>query len=134
RIKHRERYRPFGASVLAESADEWFCLPARTTGARASRDLMLLAYPIARSRRGDVPAVIHADGTCRIQLVERGRSPLYHALIGHFAELTGVPLVLNTSFNDSEPIVCSPADAVATFLKAGVDDLVLGDRVVRRTS
>jgi carbamoyltransferase len=74
-----------------------------------------------------IPAVVHEDGTARVQIVRRAANPRYHALISHFHARTGVPLVLNTSFNDSEPIVCSPAHAIATFRSAGLDALFVGD-------
>ncbi|MCO5167506.1 MAG: carbamoyltransferase [Planctomycetes bacterium] len=131
-MKHREPWRPFGAAILAEAADAWLELPARRPGAAAARDLMLLAYRVRPSRAPAVPAVVHRDGTCRVQVVERERQPALHALLARFEALTGVPLVLNTSFNDREPIVCSPDDALACFLRAGADELFLGDRRVSR--
>ncbi|MCA9671442.1 MAG: nodulation protein, partial [Myxococcales bacterium] len=132
RVKHRELYRPFAASVLAEALDDWFEPPRGRAGAESSRELMLLAYPVDAPRAAQIPAVVHADRTCRIQTVERERQPTYHALIARFGELTGVPLVLNTSFNDQEPIVCSPDDALATYSRTEIDCLFLGDRLVDR--
>jgi len=132
RIKHREPFRPFAAAVLAEAAGEWLDLPAGRPGAAAARELMVLAYPVRPEKRGAVPAVVHADGTCRVQLVTSASDPRLHALLAAFAARTGVPLVLNTSFNDREPIVASPADALRTFLRSDLDALVLGDRLVRR--
>ena len=79
-----------------------------------------------------IPAVVHIDDTARIQTVAKEVNPKYHQLIAHFYALTGVPLVLNTSFNDSEPIVCTPQDALATFNKTQIDVLVLGDYIVER--
>lgn len=134
RIKHRESFRPFAASLLAEELERWFELPPRTPGAAASRELMILAYPLRAELRSRVPAVVHVDGTCRVQTVEAAREPRYHALLAHFFARTGVPLLLNTSFNDREPIVCTPTDAVATFLRTGIDALVLGDHLVERPS
>jgi carbamoyltransferase len=131
RVKHREPFRPFGASILAEACEAWLDLPA--AAAAPARELMLFAYPVRPERRALVPAVVHRDGTCRVQAVERARDPRFHRLIARFAEETGVPLVLNTSFNDSEPIVLSPADALRTFAASRLDVLFLGDlRVVRR--
>ncbi|MCC6749891.1 MAG: carbamoyltransferase [Deltaproteobacteria bacterium] len=132
-VKHRELFRPFAASCLEEALDAWFEVPVREgPGAEASRELMLLAYPVRAERRAQIPAVVHRDGTCRIQTVDALRQPAYHALLARFFALTGVPLVLNTSFNDSEPIVCSPEDALATFGRTEIDALVIGDRLVRR--
>lgn len=131
-IKHRESFRPFAASILAESAAEWFDFPSHRSGATASRDLMLLAYPVRSKCADEIPAVLHRDGTCRMQLVDRHRNPIYHALISRFRDLTGIPLVLNTSFNDQEPLVASPTDALATFTQTGINALFLGDRLVRR--
>jgi carbamoyltransferase len=130
RIKHREEFRPFAAAVLDGHAREWFDMPA--VAAAPSRELMLFAYPVRADCRDLIPAVIHRDGTCRIQTVRVDRDLRFHCLLSEFHRLTGVPLVLNTSFNDSEPIVLSPADAVATFLSSGLDALFLGDfRVCR---
>ncbi|MBI2922371.1 MAG: carbamoyltransferase [Planctomycetes bacterium] len=130
RIKRREPFRPFAASCLAEELEGWFEVPAGRRGAAAARELMLFAYPVRRERASEIPAVVHHDGTCRIQTVHAERQPLYHSLVAHFARLTGVPLVLNTSFNEKEPIVCSPADAIRTFACTGIDALFLGDRLV----
>jgi carbamoyltransferase len=133
RIKHRESFRPFGASILAEDAAAWFEMPDDRLGAASCRDLMVLAYPVRPERASNIPAVLHHDGTCRLQLVDRERSLRFHSLIQSFRELTGVPLVLNTSFNDQEPLVASPDDALRTFAKTHIDVLLLGDRLVRRT-
>ncbi|MFI5459870.1 MAG: carbamoyltransferase [Isosphaerales bacterium] len=132
RIKHRESFRPFGASVLADDAADWFKLPGDRPGAVSCRDLMILAYPVRPERAPLIPAVLHQDGTCRIQLVDGEQTPLFHALISRFRELTGVPLVLNTSFNDQEPLVATPDDALRTFAGTHIDALFLGDRLVRR--
>jgi carbamoyltransferase len=123
RIKHREDFRPFAPSVLAEHADEWFEVGPPT----ASHEYMLFAYPTRAGKRERIPAVIHHDGTARVQLVRRAHTPRYHELISHFHARTGVPLVLNTSFNDSEPIVCTPAHAIATFRNTGIDALFMGE-------
>jgi carbamoyltransferase len=131
-IKHRESFRPFGASVLEEEAAAWFEFPTARTGAKASRELMLLAYSIRPNVRSLIPAVAHADGTCRIQTVNRRRQPRFHRLISAFSRMTGVPLLLNTSYNEREPLVLTPDDALATFLKARIDALFLDDRLVLR--
>jgi carbamoyltransferase len=93
----------------------------------ASHEYMLFACPTKAGRGERIPAVIHQDGTARVQLVRRGSNPRFHELISHFFARTGVPLVLNTSFNDSEPIVCTPAHAIATFRSTGIDALFMGD-------
>lgn len=118
-VKHREAFRPFAASVLAERAAEWFdAHPA----AAPSQDLMLFTWP---ARRPGIPAVLHRDGTCRPQWVHRESDPLYHRLLQQFEQRTGIPMVLNTSFNDQEPIVASPEDAVRTCRHAGIRRLVI---------
>jgi carbamoyltransferase len=132
RVKHRESFRPFAASVLEEEAASWFEFPADRPGARASRDLMLLAYSVRPQARSLIPAVVHADGTCRIQTVSQQRQPRFHRLIWEFFQLTGVPVILNTSYNDLEPLVLAPDDALATFLKTRIDALFLNDRLVLR--
>jgi carbamoyltransferase len=132
RIKHRESFQPFAAAVLEEEAAKWFELPGGRAGAGISREFMLLAYPVRPGMRWQVPAVVHADGTCRIQTVSRLRQPRLHRLISVFAERTGVPLVLNTSYNDQEPLVLTPDDALATFAKTDIDALFLNNRLVLR--
>jgi carbamoyltransferase len=123
KVKHREDFRPFAPSVLAEHADQWF-----EVGAHArSHEFMLFACGVKPDRKDRIPAVLHQDGTARLQLVQRDSNPRYHELISCFHELTGVPLVVNTSFNDSEPIVCTPADAIVTFRKSGIDALFMGE-------
>ncbi|KAM3446933.1 hypothetical protein MY3296_009203 [Beauveria thailandica] len=128
KVKHRETFRPFAPSVLAEPAGEWFELGAPSP----SYDFMLYACQATPEHREEIPAVLHEDRSARVQLVRRERNPLYYDLISYFAELTGVPMLLNTSFNDSEPIVCTPADAIATFRKTRIDALFIGNRFVTR--
>jgi carbamoyltransferase len=122
-VKHREDFRPFAPSVLAEHADEWFEVGAHTT----SHEFMLFACGAKAGRRDRIPAVLHHDGSARVQLVRRESNPRFHELISHFFARTGVPLVINTSFNDSEPIVCTPTDAIVTFRKSGIDALFMDD-------
>jgi len=125
RIKKREPFRPFAPSILAEHVGEYFeqTHPAPT---------MLMVYQIKPERRVDIPAVTHVDGSGRLQTVSREANPRYHQLIEDFYKLTGVPLVLNTSFNEDEPIVCTPRDAINCFLKTRIDVLYLGNqRVVK---
>jgi carbamoyltransferase len=125
-VKRRDGFRPFAPSVLEERSAEWFDLgkPSPSYG------FMLFACPVRPDKLDRIPAVVHTDGTSRVQLVNRQTNPRYHELISCFEELTGVPMLLNTSFNDTEPIVCSPEDAVRTFLNTGIDALVLGDQLV----
>jgi carbamoyltransferase len=128
KIKHREDFRPFAPSVLFEAAHEWFEILKPTLAA----DFMLMAYPVKTQVRDKIPAVLHVDGTSRIQIVRQEINPRYHRLITEFYHLTGVPLILNTSFNDNEPIVCTPHDALHTFLKTQMDYLALGDFLLDR--
>jgi carbamoyltransferase len=123
RIKRREDFRPFAPSVLAEHADEWFDVGRHSP----SDEFMLFACPAKAECRDRIPAVVHRDGTARVQLVRRQSNARFHELISRFHARTGVPLVLNTSFNDNEPIVCTPADAIATFRNCGIDALFMGD-------
>jgi carbamoyltransferase len=125
-VKHREVFRPFAPSVLSEEADKWFDM-------RGDSPFMLLVPEVLENRRARVPAITHVDGTARVQTVEAEVNPPYHELISHFAELTGVPLVLNTSYNDAgEPIVETPEDAVRTFLNTELDHLYLGDLLLTK--
>src|SRR5229473_2373815 len=125
RIKHRETFRPFAPSILEEAAGEYFerAYPS---------PFMTLAYAVRPEKRGMIPAPTHVDGTGRIQTVGRSANPLYWRLIREFANLTGVPVVLNTSFNDNEPIVCRPEEALDCFLRTKMDTLVLGNILVRK--
>jgi carbamoyltransferase len=125
RIKHREAFRPFAPSILAEATADWF-------EQDYTSPFMILVYKIREDRRAAIPAVNHVDDTGRLQTVEKRVSPRYHRLIEEFDRLTGVPLVLNTSFNENEPIVMTPEHAVDTFAKTRMDLLVLENHVVRR--
>jgi carbamoyltransferase len=126
RIKHRESFRPFAPSILAEATGDYF------EKSHAS-PFMTLAYPVRAEKRGAIPAPTHVDGTGRLQTVTREANPRYHALISAFRDLTGVPVVLNTSFNDNEPIVCRPEEAIDCFLRTQMDALVLGDFLITKT-
>jgi carbamoyltransferase len=126
KVKHREDFRPFAPSVMAEHADEWFEVGAH----QASHEFMLFAPKVKTGQRERIPAVVHQDGTARVQLVSRKSNPRFHELLSCFHAKTGVPLVVNTSFNDSEPIVCTPTDAIVTFRKSGIDALVMDDVVL----
>jgi carbamoyltransferase len=125
RIKHREHFRPFAPSILAEATGEWF-------EQDYTSPFMIMVYTTRAEKRELVPAVNHVDDTGRLQTVERHVNPRYYRLIEEFDRLTGVPILLNTSFNENEPIVMTPAHAVETFRKTRMDVLVLGNRVVRR--
>ena len=125
RIKKREPFRPFAPSILEERTAEYFEQdhPAPT---------MLMVYQVRPERRAEIPAVTHVDGSGRLQTVSREVNPRYYQLISDFDELTGVPVVLNTSFNENEPIVCTPRHAIDCFLKTQMDVLYLGNHAVRR--
>ena len=125
RIKHREPFRPFAPSVLADKVGEWF-------EQDYTSPFMVLVYKTREERREQIPAVNHVDDTGRVQSVEPDVLPRYWRLISAFDELTGVPILLNTSFNENEPIVMTPAQAVETFLKTHMDVLVLGNHVAVR--
>ncbi len=125
RIKHREAFRPFAPSILAEEVGEWYedDYPS---------PFMILVYKTRADKRAQIPAVNHVDDTGRVQTVERDVNPSYYALIDAFRRRTGVPVVLNTSFNENEPIVCMPEEALACFGKTRMDALVLGNHVIER--
>jgi carbamoyltransferase len=127
RIKKREPFRPFAPSILEERVSDYFeqTHPAPT---------MLMVYQIKPERRAEIPAVTHVDGSGRLQTVSRKLNQRYYQLISDFAELTGVPVLLNTSFNENEPIVCTPQQAIDCFLKTRMDALYLGNYAVRRTT
>ena len=125
KIKRRESFRPFAPSVLREAVADWFLRDEDVP-------FMLQVIPIRPERRAQIPAVTHVDGTGRLQTVDRASNPLYYALIEAFFYLTGVPMVLNTSFNENEPVVCRPEEALDCFLRTKMDVLVLGNHVVRR--
>ena len=127
RIKHREMFRPFAPSVLAEATGEYFekSYPS---------PFMTQAYAVRPEKRDIIPAPTHVDGTGRLQTVTKEANPRYWRLIREFANLTGVPVVLNTSFNDNEPIVCRPEEAIECFLRTKMDVLVLGDTLVRKAN
>src|SRR6267154_1709794 len=125
RIKHREIFRPFAPSILAEKTGEWF-------DKSHPSPFMSLAYSVLPEKRDKIPAPTHVDGTGRLQTVTREANPRYYALISEFERQTGVPVVLNTSFNDNEPIVCRPEEALDCFLRTQMDALVLGNMLITR--
>jgi carbamoyltransferase len=125
RIKKREPFRPFAPSILIERVGDYFeqTHPAPT---------MLMVYQIKTECRAAIPAVTHVDGSGRLQTVSREMNPRYYQLIEDFCQLTGVPIVLNTSFNENEPIVCTPRDAIECFMKTRMDVLYIGNYAIRR--
>jgi carbamoyltransferase len=127
RIKHREIFRPFAPSILAESTGDWF------ENSHPS-PFMTFAYAVCPEKRAQIPAPTHVDGTARLQTVTPQANPRYWRLIKAFEQVTGVPIVLNTSFNDNEPIVCHPEEAIDCFQRTQMDALVLGDFLITRQS
>lgn len=126
KIKFRESFRPFAPVVLAEKADEWFELRGKES------PYMLLVAQVREDKR-TVPAVTHVDGSARIQTVTRVQHPEYYDLLKAFDELTGCPVLINTSFNvRGEPIVCSPQDSFRCFMRTNMDALVMGSFILRK--
>jgi carbamoyltransferase len=125
RIKKREPFRPFAPSILEERVGEYFeqTHPSPT---------MLMVYQVRAEKRDIIPAVTHVDGSGRLQTVSRATNSRYYQLIEDFGKLTGVPVVLNTSFNEDEPIVCTPQEAINCFQRTRMDVLVLGNYMVER--
>src|SRR4051794_32071717 len=125
KIKRRESFRPFAPSILDNAVAEWFeeddAVP-----------FMAQVFQVRDEKRSQIPAVTHVDGSSRLQTVYRHTNPRYYRLIEFFRDLTGIPLVLNTSFNENEPIVCRPEEALDCFLRTRMDMLVIGDTVVSR--
>jgi carbamoyltransferase len=125
KIKRRESFRPFAPSILREAVSDWFQYDDDVP-------FMLQVLPIRPDRRSQIPAVTHVDGTGRLQTVERDSNPRYYGLIAKFFTYTGVPMVLNTSFNENEPVVCRPEEALDCFLRTKMDVLVLENYVLHR--
>ena len=125
KIKRRESFRPFAPSILAEQTGEWFEIDADVP-------FMTQVFQIRNEKRAQIPAVTHVDGSGRLQTVKRTANPRYYGLISAFHALTGVPMVLNTSFNENEPIVCRAEEALDCFLRTSMDVLVLGDVMLTR--
>lgn len=127
RIKHREAFRPFAPSIIEESVGDFF---EKTHPS----PFMTFAYPVRREKRSVIPAPTHVDGTARLQTVSRSANPLYWKLLRTVGDLTGVPAVLNTSFNDNEPIVCRPEEALDCFHRTQMDVLVMGNFILEKRS
>lgn len=125
KIKLRERFRPFAPSILEEALHDYF------VGA-VPDPFMIQVYPVRPDKRAVIPAVTHVDGSGRLQTVSRRTNPRYWRLIKSFEQLTGVPVLLNTSFNENEPIVQHPAEALDCFLRTSMDVLVLEDIVLEK--
>jgi carbamoyltransferase len=119
KIKRRESFRPFAPSILREAVPAWF---------ETDYDVpfMMQVYQFRPEKRALVPAVAHVDGSGRLQTVRRDANPRYYRLIEAFRDITGIPMVLNTSFNENEPVVCRPGEAVDCFLRTRMDMLVIG--------
>lgn len=119
RIKFREEFRPFAPSILEEYAGEYLNM-------NIPSPYMLFTTDVKEVKKKVIPAVTHVDGTSRHQTVSKEQNPLYYDLIKEFYKLTGVPVLLNTSFNlRSEPIVCTPSDAYLCFMRSGMDYLIM---------
>ena len=127
KIKRRESFRPFAPSVMQDAVLEWF-------EEEDAVPFMMQVFQIREEKRALIPAVTHVDGSGRLQTVTREANPRYHRLIEAFRGLTGVPMVLNTSFNENEPVVCKPEEALDCFLRTKMDVLVLGNIFIGRRS
>ncbi len=125
RIKQREKFRPFAPAILEETTGDYFdqCYPD---------PFMLKVYNVRPEKQNEIPAVTHVDGTGRLQTVSQETAPRYWELINAFRERTGVPIVLNTSFNENEPIVCTPEEAINCFLRTKMDAIAIGNYLIRK--
>ena len=125
RIKRREWFRPFAPSVIEEAAGDYF-------EGHGPSPFMEMTCRVNAAKRSVIPATTHADGSARLQTVNRTTQPLYWRLIKEFGELTGIPVILNTSFNENEPIVRAPEEAIDCFLRSGMETLVIGESIITR--
>jgi carbamoyltransferase len=125
KVKFREAWRPFAPSVLEEECGRYF-------DSDHPSPFMILVYDVKEEWRAKLPAITHVDGTARVQTVTRDANPRFYELLETFGRLTGVPVLLNTSFNVQEPIVCTPGEAVRCFQRTQVEWLVLGNLLVGR--
>jgi carbamoyltransferase len=146
KVKHRESFRPFAPSVLRECASDWFDLDCDSpymlfvadVAARHRRNMTddeqaLFGIDKLNVPRSDIPAVTHVDYSARVQTVHAETNPRYHALLRKFHEITGCPVIVNTSFNvRGEPIVCTPEDAFRCFMGTEIDVLVAGNCILRK--
>jgi carbamoyltransferase len=126
KIKRRESFRPFAPSILREEVSEWF---------EQDDDVpfMMQVFQVRVEKRPLIPATTHVDGSGRLQTVHQETNPRYHRLISAYQTITGVPILLNTSFNENEPVVCRPQEALDCFLRTKMDVLVLNDWMVCRS-
>lgn len=130
KVKHREMFRPFAPVILREKTQDYF---ATDKNISISADYMLLVYPFKKSVQKKVPAVVHVNGTGRLQTIDEKSNSLYYQLISSYYQKTGIPLILNTSFNvKGEPIVCTPTDAIKCFLNTEIDYLVIGSYIIKK--
>lgn len=125
KIKRRESFRPFAPSILREHVANWF-------EREDDVPFMMQVYPIKEDKRSLIPAVCHVDGSGRLQTVYQNTNPRYYGLIEAFNKITNIPMVLNTSFNENEPVVCTPSEALDCFLRTKMDKLVMGNWVISR--
>lgn len=125
KIKRRESFRPFAPSILEEQVDDWF-------EENDAVPFMMQVFQIREDKRSLIPAVTHVDGSGRLQTVSRTANPLYYQLIQTFRDHTNVPILLNTSFNENEPVVCQPSEALECFLRTRMDVLVMGNTFIQR--
>jgi carbamoyltransferase len=125
KIKKRESFRPFAPSILRSEVSQWFETDVDVP-------FMLQVLQIKQEKRKEIPAVTHVNGSGRLQTVEESQNPRYYRLIQSFKEITQVPILLNTSFNENEPVVCSPEQALNCFLRTNMDVLVLGNYFICR--
>ena len=125
KIKFREKFRPFAPSTLVEAIDDYFVNPVPDP-------FMIQVVPVRPEKRAVIPAVTHVDGSGRLHTVDRAANLMYWTLIHEFAGLTGVPVLLNTSFNENEPIVLKPAEALDCFLRTNMDVLVMGHHMLTK--
>lgn len=126
RIKNREGFRPFAPAIPVEYAKEFFEMDCDES------PFMLKVFPVKEDKKQLIPAVTHVDGTARVQTVSKAQHPLFWKLLRKFKDITGIPILLNTSFNESEPIVCCPEDAIQCFLKTQMDVLVIGNFLIQK--
>ena len=127
KVKHREEFRPFAPVITAENVHDWFDID------KDEEPFMLFVYPIKKEKRIIIPAVTHVDGTGRLQTITKQQNARYYSVIKAFEKLSGVPILINTSFNiRGEPIVCTPHDAYRCMMGTGIDCLVMGDFLIKR--
>ncbi|MFA5025586.1 MAG: carbamoyltransferase [Candidatus Shapirobacteria bacterium] len=130
KVKHREMFRPFAPVILREHTKDYFITDKNIP---ISADYMLLVYPFKKKVQSKVPAVVHVDGTGRLQTIDKESNPKYYQLINAYYKKTGIPLILNTSFNvKGEPIVCTPEDAIKCFLNTEIDYLVINNYLIKK--